>query len=175
MNKYQTPSDVADYMVSLLPDDIDYVLEPTPGKGNLVKALEDRNIKVEAPRDYFLIDKHQVFPAVVMNPPFSSKSLDITNAPEEYINSGMKCGYNMLFECMEMTELVIALMPWYTISDSDVRMRHIMNYGLKSLTVLPRKTFNYARIQTCIIELQKGFTGKTRFQSYEFLKLINKI
>ncbi|WP_417200075.1 hypothetical protein [Bizionia sp.] len=171
MNKYQTPKDVAEYMVSLLPNDIRYVLEPTPGKGNLVKALQAKNIKVKAPIDYFLLDKHERFPAIVMNPPFSSKSLNITNAPKEYIDSGMKCGYNMLFECMGMTNHVIALMPWYTISDSDVRMRHIMAYGLKSLTVLPRKTFNYARIQTCIIQLDRGFKGDTRFTSYEFLKL----
>lgn len=48
----------------------------------------------------------------------------------------------------EMSDNIIALMPWFTISDSDVRIRKLMDFGLKSLTLLHRKTFQYARIQT---------------------------
>lgn len=69
---------------------------------------------------------------------------------------------------MEMSDNVIALMPWYTISDSDVRMRYLKDYGIKSLTALPRKTFQYARIQTVIIELEKGYRAETIFRTYRF-------
>lgn len=169
INDFQTPTDVAKYMVNMLPENIDYVLEPTKGLGTIVNELQLKNIKVAAPSDYFLLDKKKTFPAVVMNPPFSSKSAILDNAPKEYLNSGMKCGYNILFECMQKSEVIIALMPWYTISDSDVRMRAIKTFGLKSITVLPRKTFDYARIQTCVLELRKGWTEETLFHAYEFM------
>jgi len=69
---------------------------------------------------------------------------------------------------MKKSNNVIALMPWFTISDSDVRLRFLKNYGLKSLTALPRKTFQYARIQTVIIELQKGYDKETIFKTFQF-------
>lgn len=107
---------------------------------------------------------------MVMNPPFSSKSACLTNAPEGYENTGMKICYKILLECMERADHVIALMPWFTISDSDVRMRFIKRFGLKSLTALPRKTFQYARIQTCVFELEKGYKGETEFKVFDLLK-----
>lgn len=167
LNDFQTPQDVAKYMVSLLPAGVKTVLEPTKGLGTIVNEL--RNYKVTAPADYFNLDPKLKFDAVVMNPPFSSKSAILDNAPDKYQNSGMKCGYMILYECMMKSDTIIALMPWYTISDSDVRMRAIKKFGLKSITVLPRKTFEYARIQTCILELNKGFTGNTVFNAYEFM------
>lgn len=36
---FQTPVNVANYMVSLLPDSAKTVLEPTPGIGNIKRAL----------------------------------------------------------------------------------------------------------------------------------------
>ena len=39
INDFQTPKDVAKYMVNMLPEDIDYVLEPTPGLGTIVKLV----------------------------------------------------------------------------------------------------------------------------------------
>lgn len=39
VNDFQTPVNVCDYMVSLLPGGVRSVLEPTPGTGNLVKSL----------------------------------------------------------------------------------------------------------------------------------------
>jgi hypothetical protein len=74
----------------------------------------------------------------------------------------------MLNECMKMSDNIIALMPWFTISDSDVRLRFLKSYGIKSLTALPRKTFQYARIQTVIIELQKGYQDETVFKTFHF-------
>lgn len=175
LDKYQTPLDVAEFMVSLLPQSAKHILEPTPGLGNIVNVLNKKGFKVTAPKDYFLLNSTLTFDGIVLNPPFSSKSLDDTNAPQKYINSGMKCGYNILFECLEKSDYIIALMPWYTISDSDVRMRQIIDFGLKSITVLPRKTFNYARIQTCVIELVKGYKSQTTFNSYEYILKKNDV
>lgn len=171
IDKYQTPAEVVRYMVNMLPADAIDILEPTPGNGNIVSELLKIDKNVYAPEDYFLLDKKLKFHAIVMNPPFSSKSLFIENAPEEYKNiSGMKVGYNILFECMQKSNRVIALMPWFTISDSDVRMRAIKKYGLKSITVLPRKTFDYARIQTCVLELVKGWNTETIFHVFDCLE-----
>lgn len=169
-NQFQTPHDVVKYMVNMLPPDISTVLEPTPGVGNIYYECKQRDYDVTAPQDYFLLDKSLSFDAIVMNPPFSKKSLIIDNAPVEYQNiKGMAVGYKILFECMQKSDVVIALMPWYTISDYDVRMRAIKKFGLKSITALPRKTFKYARIQTCILELRKGWREPTNFYVYELM------
>lgn len=166
-NDFQTPPEVCRYMASLI-GEARTVLEPTKGKGNLVKAIQDYGYHVTAPDDYFLLGKDLYFDAVCMNPPFSLPSLIIDNAPSSFKDKGMKVGYRILTECMERTNKVIALMPWFTISDSDVRLRYLKKYGLVSLTALPRKTFEYARIQTVIIELRKNYTGPTEFKVFEF-------
>lgn len=166
---FQTPSNVAEYMVSLIPKKSDTVLEPTPGDGNIVMALWDKHYTITAPDDFFLLPK-QRFDCIVMNPPFSSKFAFMENAPDNFKEErGMKLGYKMLLSCMEMSDNVIALMPWFTISDSDVRLRLIKDFGLKSITALPRKTFQYARIQTCVFELAKGWGGATEFKVFDRL------
>lgn len=162
---FQTPEWVAEYMVSMIPAGVKTILEPTPGMRTIVNILEKYDYNVSTPVDYFLFPK-QKFDAIVMNPPFSSKTADVTNAPKETDISGMKIGYFILTDCMKMSDTIIALMPWFTISDSDVRMRMIRDFGLKSVTPLPRKTFQYARIQTVILELQKGFKGETEFKTH---------
>ena len=60
-----------------------------------------------------------------MNPPFSP----------------MKQGYEILYKCMNMTDNIIALMPYLTIINGEKRTQDIMNWGLKSITHLPRSTF----------------------------------
>lgn len=80
----------------------------------------------------------------------------------------MRLGYFILTECLKMSDSVIALMPWFTISDSDVRLRFLKSWGIKSITALPRKTFQYARIQTVVLEMSKGFMGKTIFETFNF-------
>jgi type I restriction-modification system DNA methylase subunit len=166
---FQTPIEVCDYMVNMVPDHVNKVLEPTPGIGNIVKSLEKKNrYNIIAAEDFFLLDESERFDCIVMNPPFSSKSAFIENAPIDAETKGMKLGYHILKQCMEMSDNVIALMPWYTISDSDVRMRYLKDFGIKSLTALPRKTFQYARIQTVIIELEKGYQGETIFRTFRF-------
>lgn len=162
---FQTRPEVAKYMASLIPPGTRTVLEPTPGIGNLVAQLSEYDVTV--PKDYFKVDKQQRFDCVVMNPPFSSKSA--FGVPEHLQRSGMRLGYIILAECMGMSDNVIALMPWFTLSDSDVRLRAIKKYGLKSLTALPRKTFEYVRIQTVVIELQKGHIRETAFRVFDLL------
>lgn len=148
----------------MIPEGVKTVLEPTPGFGNIVSLL--KGYEVTAPENYFDLPK-QRFDCVIMNPPFSSKFA--FGVPEELNKIGMRLGYHILTECMNMSDNIIALMPWFTISDSDVRLRSIKKFGLKSVTALPRKTFQYARIQTCVLELQRGFDGITTFKVYDLL------
>lgn len=169
MNDFQTPVLTCKYMISLLPETATRILEPTKGIGNLQSEVEATGRICIAPDDYFLMDKKLRFDAIVMNPPFSSKFANMENAPIGINKYGMRLGYHILLECMEMSDTIIALMPWFTISDSDVRLRLLKNYGLKSLTALPRKTFQYARIQTMVIELVKGWSEKTEFKVYDLL------
>lgn len=78
---------------------------------------------------------------------------------------GMRLGYYILQECLKRSDRVIALMPWFTLSDSDIRLQELKRFGIKSLTALPRKTFQYARIQTVVIELARGHK-KTIFKTF---------
>lgn len=176
---FQTPKEVCSYMASLVPEESINVLEPTPGVGNLVEALTKRGFSPNHPIDYFLMRDlilDTKWDCVVMNPPFSSKSASLKNAPVEWRDvRGMKFGYKMLLEMMSISDNIIALMPWFTISDSDVRLRRIKGYGLKSLTALPRKTFRYARIQTVILELEKGYDQETNFKVFEMLNCKSQI
>jgi len=162
---YQTPPEVVKYMVNLIPDKCTTVLEPTPGDGNIVKELGD--YLITAPEDFFKLPK-QYFDCIIMNPPFSAKYA--YNVPDSINVKGMKLGYHILTECMQMSNNIIALMPWFTLSNSDVRLRFLKSFGLKSITALPRKTFNYVRIQTCIIELEKGYKDDTKFFVFNFNK-----
>jgi type I restriction-modification system DNA methylase subunit len=166
---FQTPPNVCKYMVELIPPSAKTVLEPTPGLLNIVKALEEkRRYNITAPKDFFQMDSQAKFDCVVMNPPFSSKTAYMEFAPKGAETRGMKLGYYILKECMEKSDNIIALMPWFTLSDSDVRLRYLKSFGLKSLTALPRKTFQYARIQTVIIELQKGYQYSTIFKTFDY-------
>lgn len=168
-NDFQTPPEVCKYMASLVPDECRKILEPTAGSGNLKKALENFGFDVTAPDDFFLLPKIK-FDAVVMNPPFSEKFTFLENAPESYTShKGMKVGYRILVDCMELADKVIALMPWFTISDSDRRLRYLKSYGLKAITALPRKTFQYTRIQTMVLELDRNHQGTTEFKVFDYL------
>lgn len=169
-SQFQTPPEVCRYMVSMIPIGVNTVLEPTPGKGNIVRELA--GYQVTAPEDYFLLDKSERFDATVMNPPFSTKFAILDNAPKSFCEKGMRFGYQFLLDCCRRSDIVIALMPWFTLSDSDVRLRHLKRHGIKSITSLPRKTFEYVRIQTCILVLIKGYNGPTEFIVYDFTEKI---
>lgn len=165
---FQTPPEVCKYMVSLIPDGSVTVLEPSPGIGNILREL--KGYKVTHPNDFFLMEKACRFDCVVMNPPFSTRYAIMENAPADFQHKGMRLGYYFLTECMKMSDRVIALMPWFTISDSDVRLRSLKDYGLRSITALPRRTFRFARIQTCVLELHRGYRGSTDFRVFDRLR-----
>ena len=123
-------------MASFLPMDVGKILEPTPGKGNLVNALL-RNGNVYVPEDFDLIEPSDKFDWIVMNPPFSP----------------MKQGYEILYRCMDLTNNIIALMPYLTIINGEKR------------THLPRSTFKGSRVQTCILEMERGYNEATIFKT----------
>ena len=80
----------------------------------------------------------------------------------------MKIGYYILDRCMTAAPIVIALMPWFLMLDSSVRMKKVMDFGLVKVIALPRHTFNYARIQCNVICLVKGYKGPTEFTMFDF-------
>lgn len=166
---FQTPLEVAEYMCQLIPEETVTVLEPTPGEGNILKFLD--GYETTAPENYFDLQPSR-FDCVVMNPPFSSKY--VFGVPETVEEKGMKIGYRILFECMEMSDHVIALMPWFLMLDSSVRLEKLKEYGIKSITALPRSTFEYARIQCCILELNRGWTEETQFRTFKFPEKKNR-
>lgn len=160
---FQTPLPVSEYMCTMIPKETVTILEPTAGNGNILRFLSQ--YQVTAPENYFDLIPSR-FDCVIMNPPFSSKYA--FGVPADFEYKGMRMGYHILIECMKMSDHVVALMPWFTISDSDVRLRYLKSFGLKSITALPRKTFQYARIQTCVFELYQGWKEETIFRVFEF-------
>jgi hypothetical protein len=165
---FQTPAYIAQYICSMIPQGSVTVLEPTAGSGNMLSFLS--GYQVSAPENFFEMEKGW-FDCIVMNPPFSSKYA--FGIPADFEHKGMILGYYILTECMKMSNHIIALMPWFTISNSDVRLRYLKSFGLKSITALPRKTFQYARIQTCVFELEKGFKDHTFFKVYDLIETKN--
>ena len=157
-NNFQTPDWCCEYMVSLIKDEteIKTVLEPTPGEGHLALALQRNRYNVLFPFpdpnnfwDFIFLD-HKYYAgwdAIVMNPPATP----------------MQAAYNIFYECMKHTDRMVALMPWLTIINSQKRTKDIMDFGLISVTHLPRSTFKGSRIQTCILNMKRGFGGKTEF------------
>ena len=145
---FQTPIDVCEYMASYLPDNAGRILEPTPGIGNLVSVLRNKG-SVIAPNDFFDLPPDN-YDWIVMNPPFTPMSL----------------GYKILDICMERSDNIVALMPWLTIINGEKRTKKIMDFGLVSITHLPRKIFDGSRVQTCILFMKRRYSGATEFMNY---------
>lgn len=145
-DNFQTPDSICEYMCSFLPKNAGTILEPTAGKGNLVKVLEKYGTVI-VPEDFYKL-KENKFDWIVMNPPFTQ----------------MKQGYEILYKCMEMSDNIIALMPYLSIINGEKRLQYIMDYGLKSITHLPRSVFKNCRVQTCILEMARDHQGDTIFK-----------
>jgi len=149
---FQTPPWVCELMVGMIPNNCFSILEPTPGEGNLVFAIEKHNLNVYSPKDFWEVS--DTYDAIVMNPPFSP----------------MKIGYEILYKCMEMSNIIIALMPYLTIINSERRTAEIFNFGLKSIWHLPSSVFKGSRVQTCILNMQKGYKDITSFYLADKMK-----
>lgn len=151
---FQTPPIVAGYMASLIPVWAKTILEPTPGAGNLVRAAENKKRTIVAPPNFEEIlkfDSKRKFDCVIMNPPFTP----------------MERGYWFLTECMKMSNNIVALLPWFIIINSEKRLKAINEFGLVSVTHLPRKTFPGTRIQCCVLEMKRNFRRPTIFRIFE--------
>lgn len=154
---FQTPKHVADYMVKLLclPRE-SWILEPTPGDGAIVESLSEYGYHIWIPEDDFWSMEHHKYVGqinyhgIVMNLPFTP----------------MKLGYKFLYECMNLSSNIVALMPWLTIINSQKRTFDIMSFGLKSITHLPRNIFPGSRVQTCILHMKKYWDYPTEFIDY---------
>ena len=153
MNNFQTPEWVCNIMVSNLhKNGTGIILEPTPGDGNLVNAIKIQCpcSDIITPVDFWNYDfsRFTYIDSIVMNPPFSP----------------MKVGYEILYRCMELSDYIIALMPWLTIINSQKRTNDIFNFGLSKIYHLPRIAFPGSRVQTCIMVLEKGYNRETIFE-----------
>jgi len=148
---FQTPKIVADYMASFIPDDCGAILEPTPGMGNLVKAVKHKGLVI-APQRFEDLPEGGKYDWVIMNPPFTP----------------MAEGYRYLSSVMEMSGNIIALLPWFILINSEKRMNDIKSFGLVSVTHLPRKTFPGCRIQCCVLEMRKGFGLNTTLKHFSW-------
>lgn len=160
--EFQTPTELAKYMVSLIPKGVITILEPTPGEGNIVKAL--RGYEVTDPIDFFQMEKKR-FDCVVTNPPFSIEYA--FGLPQELNKKGSQIGYHILKSCMEMSDNIIAMLPWFILTNSEKRMKEIKEWGLKSVCIVPRRWFPGSRASNCILVLKKGYCGKIELTTLE--------
>lgn len=149
-NHYQSPLWACDLMITLIPDGITTVLEPTPGEGNLVRKLRERGYEVTAPVLYEHISPFDRFDAVVMNPPF------LNSIEHKFLDSAM-----------EMSDVVIALLPWFTLINCDSRTAKLKRFGIHTIIHLPRSSFKKIRVQTMILKLVRGYQGQINFHIFD--------
>lgn len=149
--EFQTPPELCRHMVSLIPAGVKTVLEPTKGQGNLINEL--RQYDVTAPDDFFKMD-HKIFDCVIMNPPFSIEYC--YGLPPELSKKGFQVGYHILKSCMGMSD-----------TNSEKRMREIQLWGLKSVCIVPRRWFPGSRASSCILVLEKGYSGAIELTTFD--------
>lgn len=150
---FQTPEWVCELMVGLVEHDPLFILEPTPGAGNLVKALNSRfpDSIIDAPADYYKFIKCNLarYHYIVANPPFTP----------------MELGYKMLDDFFDIADNIIILLPWLALINSSRRTKKYVSKGLKKIIHLPRKAFPNSRVQTCILVFQRGYRGNIIFKA----------
>jgi len=144
---FQTPEWVCEIMVGLIEYSPVFILEPTPGAGNLVKMLKSKfpDAIIDAPDDFYKFRQynHQGYHYIIANPPFTP----------------MDTGYKMLDEFFNMANDIVILLPWLALINSQRRTKKYIEKGLKKIIHLPRKAFPGSRVQTCILVFQKGYHG----------------
>jgi len=143
---FQTPGWVCKKMVSMIGGCRNKsILEPTPGEGNLVDEIKRYYNNVTAPNDFWKLSSMIEFDCIVANPPFSP----------------MEMGYRMLDRFMDITDHIICLLPWLSLINSEGRTQRILSYGLKMVSHLPRHAFPGSRVQTCVLEMKRGWKEDT--------------
>lgn len=153
---FQTLDWVCEIMAGLIEHEPALILEPTPGAGNLVRALKSKysNAIIDAPDDFykFMQTNHSGYHVIVANPPFTPMDL----------------GYRMLEEFFTIVHYqIIILLPWLALINSERRVKKYIEKGLKKVVHLPRKAFPGARVQTCILVFQKGYRGNINLEFAE--------
>ncbi len=143
---FQLTTDICDYMVSMVDSNNtnQTILEPTSILPTLANALKSKG-NVIAISNFYTYQHTNKYDYIVMTPTMSP----------------MAAGYKMLDDCMLLSDNIITFMPWLTIINGDKRARKIKEFGLKSITHMPRKTYAGSRIQTCIIEMERDYKGET--------------
>lgn len=154
---FQTPAHLCSYMVSLIPAKYrrrSLVVEPTPGAGNMLAALDSAGFReVESPVGDFFRWRPSRQPTVVIgNPPWSP----------------MAVAYDILDRCLTefLPDMVIMLMPWLTLINSNRRTRMLVGYGLQRVIHMPRSIFPGIRAQSCLLVLEKGYRGDVVMDFY---------
>ena len=147
---FQTPEWVCNLMAGLIPGHPETILEPTPGAGNLAKAIDRRypSSIIYTPEQFEKFDLHSV-DCIVANPPFTPMSM----------------GYKLLDRFFVLSENIIILMPWLALINSERRTKSYIEHGLKQIIHLPRKAFSGSRVQTCILVFEKDYHGDIIFKS----------
>lgn len=143
---FQTPDVVCDLMVSMIEGNPNVILEPTPGQGNLVRAIKKRfpNAKILAPKDIFSFNPDCDIDWIISNPPFSP----------------MIRGFEFLQMFKQWTNNIIILLPWNLLINSRIRTKWFYDNGVCEIHHLPRSVFKGSRVQTCIVKMTNA---KRRF------------
>lgn len=144
LENFQTPPYLCNYMAAMLkgavpPDAL--VVEPTPGAGNMVQALQNHGFThIESPPGDFFQWLPSARPvAIIGNPPWSPMTL----------------AYEILFRCLDSgPDIVIMVMPWMTLLNSDSRIQELRKRGLDRIIGLPRSVFPGIRAGCCILVFQ---------------------
>lgn len=147
---FQTPAWVCCLVVRRIPLSAKTILEPTPGEGNLVKAIKAQFPKATV---YEGMPFHCV-DCIVANPPFTP----------------MRLGYEMLDTFFKLSGNIIIIMPWLALINSQKRTHEYIERGLKQIIHLPRSAFAGSRVQACILIFEKGYQGDIRFQVVEGIR-----
>jgi hypothetical protein len=159
IKNFQTPPEICNFMASMVPYKnsrgiISHVLEPTPGKKQLVNSLLVKGYRVSYPDGDFWEMKHLVekYDAVVMNPPFTP----------------MRLGIRFLKRAMLLSDHIICLFPYLLLANSQQRQIEYQQWGMRKLITLPRDAFPGSRVQCCIMVLDKEFSGQTTFEYFTY-------
>ena len=145
-NSIETPDWLCQIMVNMIPQGVKEVLEPTPGKGNLVRVLKTNGYEVIAPEKFENLNNS--YQCIVMNPPFTPSAL----------------AFEIFFSCLGKSDSIIAIMPW-SILNSDRRMKYLQVFGLVQFCAVSRNSFGPSSRGGVLLILQRHHTEPTIFRN----------